>query len=110
MLLYNGNSPTSVIVGVSYAVLGSKAPVGFAGPNDAWHTHPALCLVGGTFVVGADNTPADMCSSVGGSKGNGFGGTPFWMMHLWQVPGWESAWGLFSGESPAVNLATTDIR
>ena len=30
-------------------------------------------------------------------------------MHLWQVPGWESAWGLFSGESPQINVATTDV-
>ena len=31
-----------------------------------------------------------------------------WMGHLWQVPGWESPWGLFSGENPVINLATTD--
>jgi hypothetical protein len=110
ILLYNGNSASSEIVGVSYAVIGSQAPEGFAGPNDTWHTHPALCILGGTFVVGADNTPADVCASIGGVKSNGFGGIQFWMMHLWQAPGWESWWGLFSPESPAVNLETTDIR
>ena len=31
------------------------------------------------------------------------------MAHLWQVPGWESSWGLFSGENPALNLATSDV-
>jgi hypothetical protein len=110
MLLYNGNAPSSELVGASYAVLGAQAPAGFAGPNDPWHTHPALCIVGGVFVVGADNVPADVCNSVGGVKSNGFGGTPFWMMHLWQVPGWEPGWGLFSPENPSINLATTDIR
>lgn len=110
-LLYNGNSPSSVLVGVSHALLaGPTAPAGFAGPNDTWHEHPALCLIGGTFVIGADNTPKELCESVGGTKSNGFFGNHLWMMHLWQVPGWSSSWGLMSGESPAINLARTDIR
>jgi hypothetical protein len=110
-LLYNGNSPTSVLVGVSYALLsGPTEPAGFAGPNDHWHEHPALCLIDGAFVIGADNTPQELCESVGGAKSNGFFGQHLWMMHLWQVPGWSSSWGLFSGESPAINLARTDIR
>jgi hypothetical protein len=83
---------------------------GFAGPNDTWHEHPALCLIGGAFVIGADNTPKELCESVGGTKSNGFFGQHLWMMHLWQVPGWSSSWGLMSGESPAINLARTDIR
>jgi hypothetical protein len=110
-LLYNGNSPSSVLVGVSHALLGGpSAPAGFAGPNDTWHEHPALCLIGGAFVIGADNTPQELCESVGGTKSNGFFGNHLWMMHLWQVPGWSSSWGLMSGESPAINLASTDIR
>jgi hypothetical protein len=110
-LLYNGNSPSSVLVGVSHALLGgATAPVGFVGPNDTWHEHPALCLIGGSFVIGADNTPKELCESVGGTKSNGFFGQHLWMMHLWQVPGWSSSWGLMSGESPAINLARTDIR
>jgi len=110
ILLYNGNSPSSAIVGVSYAVYSGAAtpPEGFAGPNDPWHEHPALCIVG-TFVIGADNTPADLCASVGGTKGNGFGGGHLWMMHLWQVPGWSSSWGLFSGENPEINLRRADF-
>ena len=109
ILLYNGNEPTSELVGVSYAVLGATPPAGFTGPNDVWHEHPALCLVGGAFVVGLDSTPADLCALVGGTKGSGFGAGHLWMMHLWQVPGWQSAWGLFSGENPAVNFATTEV-
>jgi hypothetical protein len=31
------------------------------------------------------------------------------MLHLWQVPGWESPWGLFSGENPAINIVTSDM-
>ena len=107
MLLYNGNETTSVLVGFSYAVLAEDPPEGFVGPNDQWHVHPSLCIVG-TLVVGPDSTPEDMCASIGGRKGMGFD-HPMWMAHLWQVPGWESSWGLFSGENPVVNLATTDV-
>jgi hypothetical protein len=107
MLLYNGNEPTSVLVGLSYAVIGADPPAGFTGPNDVWHVHPSLCILGG-FVVGPDQTPQEMCDSIGGQKGRTFGES-MWMAHLWQVPGWESSWGLFSGENPALNLATSDV-
>lgn len=107
MLLYNGNTPSSELVGVSYAMFGAEpGPLdGFVGPNDEWHEHPSLCTIG-TFVVGPDHTPDATCSSVGGGK---LRGNSLWMSHLWQVPGWESQWGLFSGENPAVNMATSDL-
>jgi hypothetical protein len=107
MLLYNGNEPSSKLIGLSYAVLGDKAPAGFTGPNDTWHVHPSLCIVG-NIVVGPDSTPQALCDSVGGHKGMPFG-KPMWMGHLWQVPGWESPWGLFSGENPVINMATTEV-
>jgi hypothetical protein len=107
MLLYNGNAPTSELVGLSYAFLGDEPPEGFVGPNDEWHVHPQLCIVG-VLVVGPDSTPEDLCESIGGRKGMGFD-HPMWMGHLWQVPGWESAWGLFSGENPAINMATEQV-
>jgi hypothetical protein len=107
MLLYNGNEPTSELIGLSYAVLADDPPEGFVGRNDEWHLHPSLCIVG-SLVVGPDTTPDDLCESIGGRKGMGFD-HPMWMGHLWQVPGWESPWGLFSGENPIINLATADI-
>jgi hypothetical protein len=108
MLLYDGNAPTSELVGVSYVLHLDARPSGFTGPNDEWHEHPQLCLIG-AFVIGGDNTPPELCALVGATKGNGFGGGHLWMMHVWQVPGWESSWGLFSGENPNLNLATTDV-
>jgi hypothetical protein len=107
MLLYNGNDTSSELVGLSYGMIGNEAPEGFVGPNDEWHEHPSLCIVG-TMVVGPDSTPADLCDTVGGEKGMPFR-APMWMGHLWQVPGWESPWGLFSGENPNINLATSDV-
>jgi hypothetical protein len=107
MLLFNGNKPTSELVGLSYATLGDEPPEGFAGENDEWHRHPSLCIVGG-LVVGPDSTPEELCDSVGGRKGMPWG-KPMWMGHLWQIEGWESPWGLFSGENPVLNLATADL-
>jgi hypothetical protein len=106
MLLYNGNAPSSALVGLSYGWLGDEPPEGFVGPNDQWHVHPQLCIIG-SLVVGPDSTPEELCESIGGRKGMGFD-HPMWMGHLWQVPGWESPWGLFSGENPVINLATND--
>ena len=62
----------------------------------------------GAFVIGSDAMPEDVCESVGGEKGNPDNPTKLWMMHLWQVPGWESYWGLFSGENPTMSLARSD--
>ena len=106
MLLYNGTDPTSPLVGLSYVVLAPEAPEGFVGPNDVWHNHPGLCMVGG-LVIGLDGTPEDLCESVGGSINEEL--ADLWMMHLWQVPGWESPWGLFSGENPSINIVTSDM-
>lgn len=106
-LLYNGNRTTSRIVGVSYAMFGDEPGPndGFVGSNDTWHEHPSLCTLG-VMVVGPDHTPDALCESVGAGK---LRGNPLWMMHIWQVPGWESSWGLFSGENDKINMATADV-
>ncbi|HEY8524908.1 MAG TPA: hypothetical protein VIL48_08105 [Acidimicrobiales bacterium] len=106
MLLFNGTEPASQLVGLSYAATGPAPPEGFVGPNDVWHSHPGLCMVGG-FVVGIDGTPEELCTSIGGEINTGL--ADLWMAHLWQVPGWESPWGLFSGENPTINAATSDM-
>jgi hypothetical protein len=106
MLLFNGTQPDSELVGLSYASVGDEAPDGFVGPNDEWHAHTGLCMTGG-LVVGIDGTPEELCESVGGNIARQLGN--LWMAHLWQVPGWESPWGLFSAENPNINVATSDM-
>jgi hypothetical protein len=32
------------------------------------------------------------------------------MMHMWNVPGWDSRWGLFSSEHPDLGGAIGDIN
>ena len=100
MLLYDGTSPDSRIVGLSYYVRSKTEPAGFAGPNDHWHRHVGLCVSTTTFqVVGNEQTSAEECRRRGGVKADGTDG---WMVHAWVVPGWESPIGVFSADHPGL--------
>lgn len=103
MLLYDGTSPDSRIVGLSYYVASGPGnpPEGFAGPNDPWHQHIGLCVKYGV-VIGPERWSAARCTAAGGQKADG---SFAWMVHAWVVPGWESAWGTFSGEHPELGAA-----
>jgi hypothetical protein len=99
-LLYDGTSPGSHIVGLSYLLFHpGGAPEGFAGPNDRWHQHNVnggLCLKG-ALVVGGEQTSVAECVARGGRK------VPLpdiWMLHDWIVPGFECSWGVFAAECP----------
>jgi len=109
MLLYDGTTPESKIVGLSYAALsGKKAPDGFAGPNDAWHQHNlngGLCLKGGV-VVGAESTSEADCKARGGVK---IKLDSLWMNHVWVADGWPSSWGIFSAEHPDLGGQVNNI-
>jgi len=97
MMLYSGDGPDAKVVGLSYYMMsGAAPPEGFAGPNDTWHQHIGLCVKSG-IVIGPEKWTAEECAAKGGEKG---GGENAWMMHAWVVPGWESSWGIFSGEHP----------
>jgi hypothetical protein len=98
MLLYDGTSPTSKIVGLSYYVRAEQQPQGFAGANDHWHRHIGLCIdADNPFVIGDEQTTEAECRRRGGVKADGADG---WMVHAWVVPGWESTQGVFSAENP----------
>jgi hypothetical protein len=105
MLLFDGTSPESRIVGLSYYVQlqGNSEPTqGFIGENDRYHRHFGLC-VGPTGVIGDSTTTEEECAARGGRKDEGTGG---WMSHAWVVPGCESPWGVFSGENPILDRST----
>ena len=105
-LLFDGTSPDSKIVGLSYLVLNpGGAPEGFAGPNDVWHQHNTnggLCLQG-AVVVGNEKTTRAECAARGGRKVEL---TDIWMVHDWVAPGWECGWGIFAGECPELGGRT----
>jgi hypothetical protein len=100
-LLYDGSSPDSKLVGLSYLVYHHNGPPGgFAGPNDRWHQHNSnggLCFGPGNGVIGGENTSRAECARLGGHKALLI---DIWMMHAWVVPGFECSWGVFSGECP----------
>ncbi len=105
MLLYDGDQPTSSIVGLSYYLLHDsdyEPTQGFTGPNDHFHRHIGLC-VNGTGVIGDTALSDEECAARGGTR-SGFGGGG-WMNHVWIVPGCESPWGLFSAGSPRIDRA-----
>jgi hypothetical protein len=106
ILLYDGTDPDRQIVGLSYLQFSDTEPEGFAGDNDPWHVHEFLCL-GAGGVLGDESTSEEECEARGGQLvdlGN------LWMMHMWNVPGWESRWGLFSSEHPDLGGRVGDIN
>jgi hypothetical protein len=106
-LLYDGSSPDSKIVGLSYLVFNpGGAPEGFAGKNDHWHQHNAnggLCFGAGGVVIGGEEVTEEECAERGGEKREL---TDIWMMHAWVVPGFECSWGVFAGECPELGGRT----
>jgi hypothetical protein len=105
-LLYDGTTPDSKLVGLSYLVYHPDGPPpGFAGKNDHWHQHNAnggLCLRGGT-VIGGEEMSRKECAALHGRKTLL---TDIWMVHAWVVPGFECSWGVFSGECPELGGQT----
>jgi hypothetical protein len=103
--LYAGTDPDSPAVGLSYLVYADEEPDGFAGPNDPWHNHERICI-GRDGVLGIETATEEGCQARGGRMreiGN------IWMNHMWNAPGWESTWGLFSSEHPDLGGRIGDI-
>jgi hypothetical protein len=108
ILLFDGTEPTSGIVGLSYLSFADAEtpPEGFAGENDPWHVHSQLCI-GGGGVLGDESTTEAQCEERGGTLRQL---DNLWMMHMWNVPGWDSRWGLFSSEHPDLGGRIGDIN
>jgi hypothetical protein len=91
MLLFSG----AHLVGFSYWVERTTEPVGFAGPNDMWHTHHGLCVVNG-WVEREDVESAAEC------PGTLLEGSNLWMLHAWVVPAYKNKWGQFALTNPTL--------
>jgi len=102
MLLYDGDQPTSQMVGLSYARFSNDVldpnEYGFTGGNDYPHNHEGLC-VSGVGVVGSEETDPEECARRGGQNI----GAQLQMIHAWVVPGCESPYGVFSAENPVLD-------
>ena len=104
-LIYDGNSPTSRLVGLMY-LSPTEPPVAFAGPNDHWHRHANTCVI---FRNGQIEVPfaadSDVTKAMCDAKSGTFMKRTTWMVHAWVVPGWESPKGVFSHDNPNLHCA-----
>ncbi|HEY8543438.1 MAG TPA: hypothetical protein VIL36_00255 [Acidimicrobiales bacterium] len=99
LLIFDGTDPDAPLAGFMFYSMSEEEPEGFVGPNDHWHQHSHVCTV--MREDGSIDTPfgaedarvtEEMCRGVGGELLPVTG----WMVHVWAVPGYESADGLFS--------------
>ena len=103
MLIFDGNDPSSPLAGFMYLSTGTAEPEGFIGPNDHWHYHEKVCLKAGAKGIidtpfGADlaGVTRKMCTKVGGNWISNTG----YMVHVWNVPGYENERGVFAEINP----------
>jgi hypothetical protein len=105
-LIFDGNRPTSHLVGLMYLSGAETPPEGFAGPNDHWHRHSNTCVI---FAAGGIQVPfaadSDVTKAMCAAKGGTFMERTTWMVHAWVVPGWESPQGVFSHANPNLHCA-----
>jgi hypothetical protein len=109
MLIYDGTDPTSRLAGFMYIYPSvDQVPEGFAGAKDVWHNHIKVCLVvrpDGRVDAppGADveNVDPALCASLGGQILENSG----YMLHVWNVPGYENPLGMFNATHPALTCA-----
>jgi hypothetical protein len=106
MLVYDGLEPDAPLAGFMYSAYGTEGePEGFAGPNDHWHYHESVCIVMGEdgaidtpFGADLEGVTEQMCTEVGGS----FIDVTGYMVHVWNVPGYESPDGMFTELNPRI--------
>jgi hypothetical protein len=106
MLIFDGVTPDAPLAGFMFLAYGTNSePAGFAGPNDHWHYHENVCIVyepDGTIdtPLGADldGVTSEMCADHGGVL-IAFTG---YMVHVWNVPGYESPDGTFTELNPKI--------
>jgi hypothetical protein len=114
-LIYAGNDPTSPLTGFMYLSLRDPAlgvPEGFAGPDDVWHQHENLCIV--TPPDGTLEVPFGTDATIDKAQCDAFAGellvpAPF-MVHVWNVPGWEPPGGLFADINPKLDCPDGTYR
>ena len=111
ILIYDGLEPDSPLAGFMFQAPGDEAPEGFTGPNDHWHYHERVCIVpdaaGGIdtpFGADANDVTREMCDGVGGQFIENTG----YMVHVWNVPGYESERGMFGEINPAITCPQGD--
>jgi hypothetical protein len=103
-LIYDGIDDGARLAGFMYVPYGTPGePEGFAGPNDHWHYHTNVCV---TMADGKIQAPLGADRSATQAECDRFGGRLIedtgYMVHLWNVPGYENPDGLFANLTPTI--------
>ncbi|MEM7142104.1 MAG: hypothetical protein AAF548_13860 [Actinomycetota bacterium] len=100
-LQYDGNSPDSPLVGMSYFVYTDTGlpPEGFVGDNDRWHHHPTICHDPNTAVGIEVNISDSACQNLGKINVHL---DNFYMLHAWVVPDIELHDDVFAPIHPCI--------
>lgn len=100
-LQFNGNTPDSVLIGMSWYVRTEDGlpPEGFAGDNDWWHHHPTLCLSNVNAEVVGVNTTDATCAPRNGVNVHM---DKYFMLHTWQVDDLEYHADVFAPMHPCI--------
>jgi hypothetical protein len=106
-LQYDGTSPSSPLVGMSYYVYTDTGlpPEGFVGDNDWWHHHPRLCHdpATGKATLGV-NLSDTACGNRGGVNVHL---ENFYMLHVWIVPNVELHADVHAPTHPCIKAGST---
>jgi hypothetical protein len=100
-LQYNGNLPTSRLIGMSWYVHTDtgRPPDGFVGGNDWWHNHPQLCFNRTTAKIFQVNTSDATCAAAGGVN---LHMQNYYMVHLWVIDDLEYHADVFAPTHPCI--------
>jgi hypothetical protein len=104
-IIYDGTKPDSRIAGFMFMASApeGKEPDGFAGPNDHWHYHTGICLVGGANgtmeALGFDGSITQ--SGCATKKGRWVANSGY-LLHVWTVPTYTNPLGVFAHMNPAL--------
>ena len=110
-ITYDGTEPDSTIVGFMYnsnTFGADRAPAGFAGPNDQWHTHSGICINfrddGEMDVLGNDDgvDNQEECEARGAQF---LGEIQTSLLHVWTVPAYTNPLGVFAHANPVLPCA-----
>ena len=106
LLIYDGLASDAPLAGYMFMAAGMDTePEGFVGPNDHWHYHERVCITasadGGIdtpFGADLEGVTEQMCTEAGGN----FIAFTGYMVHVWNVPGYESPDGMFTELNPRI--------
>jgi len=100
-LMYSNSSSDGELVGFAWYVKtnSTSPPAGFAGDNDWWHRHQALCFLNSNYQVVAEDVTDDQCNSIDGTNVHL---QDYWMAHAWIIDPWLMQADVFANHHPCL--------